>query len=220
MQRFTQRIVLLAMPLAFSFCILSPLRADDGLFDDGASTAAGDILEASGDYARGLGKGAYLRSLSAVQLQEALNRRLENRKERVEQYYELRQLRADENSQQTEDRVAAYKRVMERSRYERLSKSQINMQTGELYWPKPLDHEALKPFRKPIEESLAKRSSPGETYDRFDYLKVARMLGLITEAVDSIEDQLEPREVVALKEYLEQIDFDARFDAAGERIDY
>ncbi|EMI43364.1 hypothetical protein [Rhodopirellula sp. SWK7] len=199
---------------------VSHVTADDGLFDDDVSTATGDVLEASGEYAEGLGRGAYLRSLSAVQLQEALRRRLENRKESVEQYYDLRSLRKEESAKQTEDRVAAYKRVMERSRYERLSQSQINIQTGELYWPRPLDHEALKPFRKPIEESLAKRSSPGETYDRFDYLKVAKMLGLITEALESIEDQLEPREVVALKEYLEQIDYDARFDAADNRVDY
>ncbi|MCM2369551.1 hypothetical protein [Aporhodopirellula aestuarii] len=199
---------------------VSHLRADDGLFDRGVSTETGDVLEGQADLATGLGRGALLRSLSAVQLQRALQLRLENREESLEQYYDLRSRRGDNIEQDAKANVETYKRVMERSRHDRLTQSQINHQTGELYWPRPLDHEALKPFRKPIEESLAKRSSPGETYDRFDYLKVAKMLGLITEAVESIESELEPREVVALKQYLEQIDYDARFDANDERVDF
>lgn len=207
--------------IAFSLALtVSTSFSDDGIFDTGGTTPAGDIIEARGEYAEGLGRESYLRSLSAVQLQKAIGVMLKNRKESIENYYDVKAMRQAAQKKKTEAGIAAYKRTLERTNHHRLSKSQINPQTGELYWPRPLDDDALQPFRKPIEESLAKRASPGETYDRFDYLRVAKMLDLITRAVESIEDKLDTRELVALKQYLEQIDFDARFNAADERIDY
>lgn len=188
--------------------------------DQRGSTAAGDALRGAGDLAVGLGQGSLLRSMSAVQLQNALQKRLELRQESLEGYYNNKAFRKAELKKETAEGIANYKAVAKRSTHKRLSKSQIHPTTGELYWPKPLDAKVLDPYRKPIEESLAKRGSPGETYDRFDYLRVAKMLTLISEAVDSIKDKMDPREVVALKDYLAQIDFDARFDANDERIDY
>lgn len=196
--------------------------ADDGLFDDNDNTtAAGDVLEARGELATGLGKGAYLKSLSAEQLQEAISLRLKNREERVEQYYELRDLRdaeiAEEHKPLSEEKR---REIGKRMAPDRLKENQIDRQSGELYWPRPLDHDALEPYRKPIEETFAKRSSPGETYRRMDYAKVHRMVNLIHEAVDSIKDQLDPQEFTALKSYLRQIDYEARFNGSDERVDY
>nr|WP_236649417.1 hypothetical protein [Rhodopirellula sp. SM50] len=196
--------------------------ADDGLFDDNDNaTAAGDVLEARGELATGLGKGAYLKSLSAEQLQEALALRLKNREERVEQYYELRDLRDEEIAEQHTPLSEEKRReIGKRMAPDRLKENQIDRQSGELYWPQPLDHSALKPYRKPIEETFAKRSSPGETYRRMDYAKVHRMVNLIHEAVDSIKDQLDPQEFTALKSYLRQIDYEARFNGSDKRVDY
>jgi hypothetical protein len=198
------------------------LIADDGLFgDDGAATVTGDILESRGDLARGLGKGALLRSMSAEQLQQAIAKRLENRKERVEQYYEFRDLRNEQTRDDADGLSASQRReIVSRSAPDRLNENQINRETGELYWPRPLDHESLKPYRKPIEETLAKRTNSDEVYRRMDYLKVHRMVDLIREAVESIEDKLDVKEVVALKDYLTQIEYEARFNAADERVDY
>ncbi|TWU08596.1 hypothetical protein [Allorhodopirellula heiligendammensis] len=186
----------------------------------GGSTVAGDELRGAADLAVGLGQGSLLRSMSAVQLQKALQERLKFRQENLEGYYNNKAFREAELKKKTAEGVANYKAATEHTTNKRLSKSQIHPATGELYWPKPLDAKELAPYRKPIEEALAKRGSPGETYDRFDYLRVSKMLTLISEAVDSIKDKLDPREVVALKEYLNQIDFDARFNAENERIDY
>ncbi len=210
--------LLLAIP-----AVLAPanLSAQGGLFGHrGGSTAAGDAMEGAGDLAVGLGQGSLLRSMSAVQLQKALQERLKLRQQSLEGYYNNKAFREAELKKETAEGVANYKAAAKRTTNKRLSKSQINPTTGELYWPKPLDAKVLDPYRKPIEESLAKRGSPGEKYDRFDYLRVSKMLTLISEAVDSIKDKLDPREVVALKDYLAQIDFDARFDANDERIDY
>lgn len=212
----------IALLLAISASLTpATLLAQVGFYGNrGGSTAAGDAMRGAGDLAVGLGQGSLLRSMSAVQLQKALQERLSLRQESLEGYYNNKAFREAQLKKETAEGVENYKAVAKRSTHKRLSKSQIHPATGELYWPRPLDAKELEPYRRPIEESLAKRGSPGETYDRFDYLRVSKMLTLISEAVDSIKDKLDPLEVVALKEYLEQIDFDARFNAADERIDY
>lgn len=194
--------------------------ADDGLLGgDDVSTATGDILESRGDLAEGLGKGALLRSLSAKQLQKAIDKRLENRKERVEMYYNLKDMREEELE---EDRLSASERqrIASSSAPDRLNKNQIDRKTGEIYWPSPLDSPVLKPYRKPIEDTLDKRGQEGVVYREFDFLKVHRMIKRIEEAVESIEDKLDVREVVALKTYLEQIEYESRFDINDNRVDH
>ncbi|TWU01403.1 hypothetical protein [Neorhodopirellula pilleata] len=194
----------------------------DGYVDDhgDVGTATGDILEARGDLARGLGKGALLRSLSVTELQRALRLRLENREERVEQYYELREYRDKMVDDPIDITAEDAREIAARGAPDRLGEHQLDRETGEIYWPSPLDHQSLKPYRKPIEDTFAKRSSPGEKYREWDYLKVHRMVNLIEEALEMIEDQLNAREMVALKTYLTQIDFEARFDGEDERVDF
>ena len=199
---------------------LGHLTADDGFFDnDGVATATGDVLEARGQYAEGLGRGALLRSMSAKQLQEAIDQRLSNRKEKVELYYELKDIR---EKALKEDRLSASerRRIQGQSAPDRLGENQIDRETGEIYWPSPLDSPVLEPYRRPIEETLAKRGKTDVVYREFDYLKVHRMIKRIEEAVESIKDKLDVREVVALKNYLDQIDYEARFDIKDERVDY
>ena len=206
--------------LLLPLLLIGHVCADDGLFDSGgASTAEGDVLQARGEYAEGLGRGALLRSMSAKQLQDAIDQRLSNRKERVEMYYELKEVREEAMK---EDRLTAseLRRIQERSRPDRLNKDQFDRQTGEIYWPSPLDSPVLKPYRKPIEETFAKRGMSDVVYREFDYLRVHRMVKRIEEAVESIKDKLDVREVVALKKYLDQIDFEARFDIDDKRVDY
>lgn len=215
--------------LTSTICLLlaaSIARGDDGLFDDSDSveTPRSAALESKGDLARGLGKGMYLRSLSAEQFQEAIDERLENREERVEMYYELKDIRRKEKKDNRDRLTASQRRkvtdkITDEKTPDRLAEHQIETKTGQLHWPSPLDHKALKPYRKPIEDSLAKRAKGGETYGMDDYVKVSRMIELMEEAVESIEDRLDVKEVVALKDYLTQIDYEARFNRQDERVD-
>ncbi len=133
-------------------------------------------------------------------------------------YYDLKDMREKELQ---EDRLSASERrqIASRAAPDRLNGNQIDRSTGELYWPSPLDSAVLKPYRKPIEDALAKRGESDAVYREFDFLKVHRMVKRIEEAVESIEDKLNAREVVALMNYLEQIDYEARFDIDGNRVD-
>lgn len=217
--RHNAAVAIVATALTAMFAI-TIVNADDGLFDDdGASTATGDVLESRGDLAEGLGRGAVLRSLSAKRFQEAIAKQLDNRRESVELYYDLKDLREE---QLEEDRMSASDRmkIANKQKPDRLNDNQIKRETGEMYWPKPLDSPILKPYRRPIEETLAKRYQPDAEYGEFDFIKVHRMVKRMEEAIDSIEDELDVREVVALKDYLVQIDYEARFDSKNNRVDF
>jgi len=212
----------------FSFLALIGISctyaSDDGVLIIGdnrrAATATGDVLRSRGDLARGLGKGSLLRSLSAQEFEKALALRLANREERVEQYYDLRNLRDDEVHGDAKITHEEAEKLAAQRAPNRLSKSQLDRRSGELYWPQPLDHPALQPYRKPIEDSLAKRASSEATYSQQDAFKVIRMVRLMQEALKSIADRLDVEEVVALNNYLNQIIYDARFDAEDQRIDF
>ncbi len=207
--------------IALSTCVLLSTQcvSDDGLFDQGASTVQGDILESRGELAEGLGKGALLQSLSARQLQEAIDKGLSNRKERIEMYYELRETR-NEEIKSNRPTASERRQLAEKNAPNRLNNTQLDRETGQIFWPKPLDHVALKPYRKPIEDTLDKRSDADQVYREFDYLKVHRMIVRIKEAVETIADKMDAREVVALTNYLDQIDYEARFDIDDNRVDY
>ena len=84
----------------------------------------------------------------------------------------------------------------------------------------PLYSPVLEPYRRPIEKTLAKRHQPDAEYREFDFIKVHRMIKRMEEAIDSIRDELDVRELVALKDYLVQIDYEARFDSKNNRVDF
>lgn len=202
--------------------VVGPSVAAPGVVLGGnqVGTAASSVLKGKAALAAGLGQGALLRSLSATELQRALRLRLENRNEAVEQYYELRKLH---NKALAEERTITdemARKIAARGAPDRLGKHQFDPETGAIYWPQPLDDPALASYRKPIEDTFAKRSSPGEIYNEFDFVKVHNMINLIGEALETISDQMDAKEMVALTKYLEQIDFESRFNASGERVDY
>ncbi|PHQ32916.1 hypothetical protein [Rhodopirellula bahusiensis] len=212
-------VAIAATVLTLMFAI-TIANADDGIFgNDGASTVTGDILESRGDLAEGLGRGAVLRSLSAERFQEAIAKQLENRKESVELYYDIKALREE---QLKKDRMSASERmkIANSQKPDRLNENQIERKTGEIYWPEPLDSPVLEPYRRPIEKTLSKRYQPDAEYREFDFIKVHRMVKRMEEAIDSIRDELDAREMVALKDYLVQIDYEARFDSKNNRVDF
>ena len=193
-----------------------------GAYGDQVGTATGDILEARGDLAKDRGKAMLYRSLSAEKLQEAIDKRLDNRRERVETYFELRDLNDKERAEDDLFKIDSEKanRLAKQRAPDRLTEQELNRQTGEVAWVGPLAAEALAVYRRPIEEAFEKRSSPGETYGQFDFYKVRRMIGLLQEAIDSIDDELAAREKAALNRFLDRVSYEARFNQSDERIDY
>ena len=197
-----------------------PAVGDDG-FGDEVGTAAGDILESRGDLLKDAGKAMLFRSLSAEQFQEAIDKRLDNRRERVSTYFELRDLNDEERKDDRYNLTMEQRNaIAKRKSPDRLTEKEIDVQSGQIRWIGPLAADALKAYRKPIEESFAKRGDPGQTYGKFDHFKVARMVNLMSEALESVKDRMDTKEYLALEKYLNRIKFESRFDSQNKRVDY
>ena len=198
------------------------VTGDDGDgFGDEVGTATGDILESRGDLIKDAGKAALYRSLSATQFQEAIDERLDNRRESVETYFELRDLNERERAEDR-DRASAEEinALAKKKAPKRLGEGELDPQTGKVEWEGPLAADALKTYRRPIEETFEKRASPGEEYGMFDYYKVKRMVNLMRDSLESIKDRIDVRAFIAMDNYLDRVLHEARFNADGERVDY
>ncbi len=189
----------------------------------GASTATGDALRSEGQLEALRGEGMYFRSLSAEHFQNALHREMDNRKESVEDYYELRELNKRERARlkpyhhhsasDSPEKVAAV--IADH----RLSDKQYDKKTGKIFWPKPLDSPKLAKFRSPIDKAFARRANTKEAYTKLDHYQVQRMVNLMKSAVESVKDKLVPGERGALDEYLDKIAFDSSFDRDNNRVE-
>jgi len=181
-------------------------------------TAESSFMKGAASLQLGLGKRAYFQSLSAINLQKAIDLNLDNRREAIESYYEMRDLRdeavADKNRPTNEDAV----RFAKLKAPDRLTSQDFDEKTGEVFLPEPLDSPVLKPYTRVIQEAFEKRAKSGNEYTNFDARRVERMVRLVQGAVDSIKTELPVEEYIALSDYLDSVHYEASFNNKGERV--
>lgn len=194
--------------------------SDGGLSLGGDEVGTADSAELKGAAAlqRSLGRRRYFESLSAINLQKALDASLDNRRERIDSYYQMRELRDEQVRDETTITQEQAVRIAQEKAPARLTSQDYDPETGEIFWPDPLDDKVLKPYTRLIDEKFALRSDVGKTYRGSDARMVRRMVNLIQTAIDSIKNDLPVREYIALSDYLASISYEASFDAAGNRI--
>jgi hypothetical protein len=181
-------------------------------------TITGSDLRGAAAFQESLGRRGYFDSLSAINLQKAIDLNLSNRKESLEAYYERREYR--ENSVRGENRITqeeATKLAKDRAPA-RLTSQDYDSATGRIFWPRPLDSEVLHPYTNFINRNFAKRSQSGKEYTAADARSVERMVMLIQEAVDSVKKELPVKEYIAISDYLASVSYEASFDHDGNRI--
>ena len=197
-----------------------PLGGEVELSEDGTGTVAGDRLRGLAALERALGKDAYYRSLSAENLQQAIDQLLDNRRERISSYYRMRALR--DRKVDRNDADVTHSEALRRARQkapDRLTKRHFYDKTGTLFWPQPLGAEVLKPYTTPIDKKFQKRASDAEAYGPEDADVVQRMVGLIQDALETLEDDMTPEDYVRVTQYLDRVAYEARFNGKGERVD-
>ncbi len=236
LRRFRLATALTLGTTAFVFSAV-PVRADEGeqTSDSGAAIAdlgGGDIeigdqvgtvtssnLRGQGALEEALGRRAYFESLSAINLQKAIDEHLDNERERIESYYEARNYR---DAQVEADRPELTQEIAMRRAKEaapdRLTSQDLDEKTGKIFWPDPLDDKVLVPYTRLINEKFAKRADPGQVYRGSDARMVQRMVRLMQRAVDTIKHELPIREYIAISDYLASVGYEAYFDSAGNRV--
>ncbi len=187
---------------------------------DDVGTVESSNLRGLGALERSRGRRTYFESLSAINLQKAIDAYLENQRERIESYYEMR----DYRDQKVADKrhtvsLEDAKRIAKEKAPDRLTSQEFDAKNGKIYWPDPLDDKVLLPYTRLINETFAKRSDPGQRYRGEDARRVQRMVQLMQSAVDTIKHELPVREYITLSDYLSSVSYEASFDAAGNRVD-
>jgi|GEM_PF-5821900 len=195
-------------------------RAGNVVIDAGDSvgTVTSSNLRGAASLQESLGRRAYFDSLSAINLQKAIDANLNNRRESLQSYYEMREYR--ENSVRNEKRITHEEavRLAKAKAPDRLTSQDYDLQSGQIFWPRPLDSTVLSPYTKVINESFSKRSSLSGQYAGADARRVQRMVDLIQEAVDAVKKELPVREYIALSDYLASISYEASYNLEGNRI--
>ncbi len=221
-------VPLAAMSANLSAQVVSP--GIDGGYGYGGAVVGAPAQTAASAAARGLGElredtaqAMLFRSLSAEKLQEAIDKQLDNRRERIETYYQMREL----NDEQTEQAHREAYGTISESKAEQLAKSalpdrlterELDPESGKIKWPSPLDAAALEPYRRPIDRGMTKRVESPEEYTAGDARMVNRMIDLIKESVEALDEALPAAEHVALDNYLDRIGFEARHTGDGKRL--
>ncbi len=107
-----------------------------------------------------------MNTTAAVRLEEARKRYIENYKQAVDTYFQVRdqyKARRDQESEKKRERLANWlqKRNTE---VPRLSDSQLDRETGEIWWPKVLTDKAFAEQRGALDELFTKRAEQGGLY--------------------------------------------------------
>lgn len=167
-----------------------------------------------------LGRDARFQSLSPIELQRAIDALLNNRREQIRSYYEMRELR-DRAVNDQADRVTheEAKELAKKKAPDRLGKQHFYEMTGKLFWPDPLGAEVLEPYTAPIDNRFQKRANAESQYTAEDAAVVQRMVGLLQDAIETLQDDLSPEDYSRLTRYLDRVAYESRFNAQGERVD-
>ncbi|MCA9124704.1 MAG: hypothetical protein H6822_02725 [Planctomycetaceae bacterium] len=139
-----------------------------------SSTAEEGYARGTADVIRSQGVYNQLSADAAVRLEEARKRYIENYKQAVDTYFQVRdqyKARRDQELGEKRERLASWLQ-QRNTEVPRLSESQLDRGTGEIWWPKVLMDEAFTEQRITLDELFAKRAEQGGLYTIADRNKV------------------------------------------------
>lgn len=179
-------------------------------FEEGALRGTAAVVTAAGQK-------NYLDSVAAVNVQEALRRRIENGGLYVKTYLENREL----NRQYREKYRAVpptreqWERVTEASLPDRLTADQYDPATGALVWPHILRTDEYKAFRDRIDELMASRTPENSGDGSPSQRELDELIDGMKMLLKSNIDQVSPAQYAAAKWFLLSLDYEVLFPLTG-----
>ncbi len=173
-------------------------------FLEGARRGAADLWRAWGDY-------NYSTSLAHINNQEAARRALENHKQYVNDYFELRELnrtaRALENGPKPTPEDLA--RRAQQGLPERLAADQFDANSGELYWPALLEHPQFAAEREAIEQLMAARTPTDSGLGSPSHSLIRTLVAQMQQKLRTRLGTVSPMEYMEVKTYLDSVAYEA-----------
>lgn len=189
--------------------------------DDDVGTADSSLLKGAAALEAAAGQADLQRSRATINLQESVDRYLDNQVEVVEAYNARRKAWREERKLTRREPLSEekYAELAAERAPERLSDEHFNASSGEILWPPILDAKELKPYRQAIQRAFAKRASAGTQWSVDDYLVVKENIDVMERALRGVEKKIDVKVFVGLLQLLESISWEAQHNASDERLD-
>lgn len=179
-------------------------------YEEAGSTIYGDSMRGLGNVIRSAGQLALDTSAAAVNLTEARRYAIENSKLWTQTYFEMRRLNREYRAAERGPRPSMEKliRYAQIGRPPRLSPSDLDHVTGEIFWPVLLRTDRLATYRTEIEAVFSQRAVTrilgGE-----EYMRVVRLIDFVEGVLRDHIRELPPGEYVTARRFLEGLNYEA-----------
>jgi len=193
----------------FGVCAIGALAYGQVVIDE-VGTPASAAMRGMGSLIRSQGQYNLDTSMAAINATEARSRQMDNYKKGTQTYFEVREMnrryRAAERGPRPtmEDLV----RFAQAGRPDRLSPSELDPISGEIYWPILLRADEFAPERAALQQAFAGRADRGAISTQEFSVVDATTEKLIRELRQNIAD-LPPNQYLAAKRFLESLAYEA-----------
>ena len=159
-----------------------------------ASTLEEGVLRGGADLLRGIGDMNYSNSLAMINGQEARRRSIENHKQYVETFFEVRKINREARAQTQKPRVTVEEltRIARERAPKALAAHNFNATTGGLAWPVALQGAEFAADRAAVDALVGKSKNR----------EVRQLASEMTEKLQERVKETNPSEYVAAKKFL------------------
>jgi multidrug efflux pump subunit AcrA (membrane-fusion protein) len=181
-------------------------------YDYRAATPAESAARGMADVARAQGQYNLATSAAAINMTEAQRNYMRNRDEWTNTYFQMReanrQYRAAKNRKPTMEQLV---RFAQAGKPDRLSPSELDVVSGDISWPGPLETDAFSEHRKTLEALFAKRAESGTLgFDDQDQLRQVTSAILARLKQQLRDGKIRQMDYIGSKRFVESIAYEGR----------
>jgi hypothetical protein len=182
-----------------------------------ASTYEEGVLRGWADVGRSVGEARYNTALALVHREEAIRRRLENRKQAVEDYFQIRRFNKNMRFQTVERPTQEELSKISASRLpNRMSGDQYQPTTGAIVWPNVLRSETFAEQRAAINNAMARRTLDNSGVGSANYQQVRALTAKMKSQLQEHAAALSSAETIAARKFLASLNYEVQFPMAHD----
>lgn len=179
-----------------------------------ATTVPGSISQGAADVIRARGEFNYLTSQAAIFANQARALQLQNARDYVHTYFDLRQANRLYRAAERGPRPGpeAWIRYAQAARPDRLSPAELDAITGRINWPILLQADEFARYRAELEALFATRADLGGI-NTWGYLRIDQTSKALLEQLKGRVADFPPQDYIQARRFLEALAYEAKYPA-------
>ncbi|TWT78097.1 hypothetical protein Pla123a_08860 [Posidoniimonas polymericola] len=147
-----------------------------------ASTAGESYARGMADAVRAQGEKNLADSQAAMNIEDARSANIDNRTKATNAYWERKKIYEENTAEQRYKDAQERAKVRDRNMLKSISANELDPTTGQVSWPALLKQETFDEFRKPLDDTFAKKGADG-VLSSDDYLEAKSLIKQFRTAV-------------------------------------